>query len=79
MQNAKSPILPNDIDKYVTHHYADNNGVRIHYVTIGEGQTSIVMIHGFPRFLVYLAQPDGRAGNAVPGRGARSAWLQSER
>jgi pimeloyl-ACP methyl ester carboxylesterase len=50
MQNAKSPILPNDIDKYVTHHYADNNGVRIHYVTIGEGQTSIVMIHGFPDF-----------------------------
>lgn len=50
MQNTKSPILPNDIDKYVTHHYADNNGVRIHYVTIGEGQTSIIMIHGFPDF-----------------------------
>lgn len=50
MQNTKSPILPNDIDKYVTHHYADNNGVRIHYVTIGEGQTSILMIHGFPDF-----------------------------
>jgi epoxide hydrolase 4 len=50
MQNTKSPILPNDIDKYVTHHYADNNGVRIHYVTIGEGETSIVMIHGFPDF-----------------------------
>ena len=50
MQNAKSPILPNDIDKYVTHHYADNNGVRIHYVMIGQGQTSIVMIHGFPDF-----------------------------
>jgi pimeloyl-ACP methyl ester carboxylesterase len=50
MRNTKSPILPNDIDKYVTHHYADNNGVRIHYVTIGEGQTSIVMIHGFPDF-----------------------------
>jgi pimeloyl-ACP methyl ester carboxylesterase len=50
MQNTKSPILPNDIDKYVTHHYADNNGVRIHYITIGEGQTSIVMIHGFPDF-----------------------------
>jgi len=50
MQNTKSPILPNDIDKYVTHHYADNSGVRIHYVMIGEGQTSIVMIHGFPDF-----------------------------
>jgi epoxide hydrolase 4 len=35
---------------YVTHHYADNNGVRIHFVTIGEGLKSIVMIHGFPDF-----------------------------
>ena len=50
MQNAKSSIVPNDIDKYVTHHYATNNGVRIHFVTIGEGQKSIIMLHGFPDF-----------------------------
>jgi len=50
MQNAKSPIVPNDIDKYVTHHYTTNNGVRIHLVTIGEGQKSIIMLHGFPDF-----------------------------
>jgi epoxide hydrolase 4 len=50
MQNAKSPIVPNDIDKYVTHHYTTNNEVRIHLVTIGEGQKSIIMLHGFPDF-----------------------------
>ncbi|MEQ8692475.1 MAG: alpha/beta hydrolase [Pseudomonadales bacterium] len=33
----------------VTHHYADNNGVKIHYVAVGEGPT-VVMIHGFPDF-----------------------------
>ncbi len=33
----------------VTHHYADNNGVKIHYVAAGEGPT-VVMIHGFPDF-----------------------------
>ena len=50
MQDAKSPVVPNDIDKYVTHNYTDNNGVRIHYATIGKGQPLIVMIHGFPDF-----------------------------
>ena len=46
MTNA---ILPIDIDTYVTHAYAENNGVRIHYASIGEGPL-IVMIHGFPDF-----------------------------
>jgi hypothetical protein len=27
MHDAITSIVPNDIDKYVTHHYADNNGV----------------------------------------------------
>jgi epoxide hydrolase 4 len=49
MQNATSPIVPNDIDKHVTHEYADNNGVHIHYASLGEGPL-IVMIHGFPDF-----------------------------
>lgn len=48
MQYA-SPIIPNDIEKYVTHHYADNQGVQIHYVRIGQGPL-IIMIHGFPDF-----------------------------
>jgi epoxide hydrolase 4 len=49
MQNATPPIAPNEIDKYVTHGYADNHGVNIHYASIGEGPL-IVMIHGFPDF-----------------------------
>ena len=49
MQNATAPIVPNDIDKYVAHGYANNQGVKIHYATLGEGPL-IVMIHGFPDF-----------------------------
>jgi len=49
MQKVTSPIVPNDIEKYVTHDYADNNGVNIHYASIGAGPL-IVMIHGFPDF-----------------------------
>ena len=33
----------------LAHHYADNDGVQIHDVTLGEGPL-IVMIHGFPDF-----------------------------
>jgi pimeloyl-ACP methyl ester carboxylesterase len=49
MQKVTPPIVPNDIDKYVTHEYADNRRVNIHYASIGEGPL-IVMIHGFPDF-----------------------------
>ncbi|HTK08175.1 MAG TPA: alpha/beta hydrolase [Ktedonobacteraceae bacterium] len=49
MQSAFSSIVPDDIDKYVTDGYADNQGVKIHYASIGEGPL-IVMIHGFPDF-----------------------------
>ena len=33
----------------VTHGYADNNGVKIHYASIGEGPL-VVMLHGFPDY-----------------------------
>jgi pimeloyl-ACP methyl ester carboxylesterase len=36
-------------DSQVKHDYADNNGVKIHYASIGKGPL-IVMIHGFPDF-----------------------------
>ena len=36
------------LDK-VEHGYADNNGVKIHYVSLGQGPL-VVMIHGFPDF-----------------------------
>jgi epoxide hydrolase 4 len=38
-----------DLWQEVEHGYADNNGVKIHYVTTGEGPL-VVMIHGFPDF-----------------------------
>jgi epoxide hydrolase 4 len=36
-----------DIDAQVEHGYADSNGVKIHYASLGKGPL-IVMIHGFP-------------------------------
>ena len=38
-----------DLDTRVSHRYADSNGVKIHYATLGSGPL-IVMIHGFPDF-----------------------------
>src|SRR5579872_7281655 len=38
-----------DIESKVEHGYADNNGVKIHYASLGSGPL-IVMIHGFPDY-----------------------------
>ncbi len=38
-----------DLFSRVEHHEADSDGVKIHYVTVGDGPL-IVMIHGFPDF-----------------------------
>src|SRR5215468_3554879 len=43
------PVLAADLDKKVTHGYADSNGVKIHYASLGSGPL-LVMIHGFPDF-----------------------------
>jgi epoxide hydrolase 4 len=40
---------PKDLWDRVEHHYADSNGVKIHYAALGKGPL-IVMIHGFPDF-----------------------------
>jgi pimeloyl-ACP methyl ester carboxylesterase len=49
-----APALPaaaeSDIFDRVDHGYADNNGVRIHYATLGRRGRLVVMIHGFPDF-----------------------------
>ena len=37
-------------DAEVAHHYTDNDGVIIHYVTAGASGPLVVMIHGFPDF-----------------------------
>lgn len=49
MENITTPIAANEIETYVEHGYADNNGVKIHYASLGSGPL-IVMIHGFPDF-----------------------------
>lgn len=38
-----------DLLEEVTHGYADNDGVKIHYVSVGQGPL-VVMIHGFPDY-----------------------------
>jgi pimeloyl-ACP methyl ester carboxylesterase len=38
-----------DFDSKVEHGYADSNGVKIHYASLGKGPL-VVMIHGFPDF-----------------------------
>src|SRR2546425_3413973 len=38
-----------DFESRITHGYADSNGVKIHYASIGNGPL-MVMIHGFPDF-----------------------------
>jgi pimeloyl-ACP methyl ester carboxylesterase len=43
------PAVASDIETRVEHGYANNNGVKIHYASIGKGPL-IVMIHGFPDF-----------------------------
>ena len=57
-----------------THGYADSNGVKIHYATMGSGPL-VVMIHGFPDYWYTWRAADGRARGSVPGRGDRSARL----
>ncbi len=45
------PLLASsaDIESRVEHHYAENNGVKIHYAALGKGPL-VVMVHGFPDF-----------------------------
>ena len=67
-----------DIDDRVTHGYADSNGVKIHYASLGSGPL-VVMIHGFPDYwYTWRDQMEGLA-DQFPGRRHRSARLQPER
>jgi pimeloyl-ACP methyl ester carboxylesterase len=46
---ASSVSGQDDVFEKVTHHFADNDGVKIHYVSLGKGPL-LVMLHGFPDF-----------------------------
>ena len=37
------PVLPG-----ITHHYADVNGTRLHYVAAGTSGSPVLLVHGFP-------------------------------
>jgi pimeloyl-ACP methyl ester carboxylesterase len=53
---------PKDLWDRVENHYADSNGVKIHYVALGKGPL-IVMIHGFPDFwYTWRKQMDALSG-----------------
>jgi len=41
--------MASDIEARVEHGYANNNGVKIHYASLGKGPL-VVMIHGFPDY-----------------------------
>jgi epoxide hydrolase 4 len=50
-----------DVEDNVTHGYADSNGVKIHYASLGTGPL-VVMIHGFPDYwYTWRAQMEGLA------------------
>jgi pimeloyl-ACP methyl ester carboxylesterase len=42
-------VTADDLEARVTHGYADSNGTKIHYATLGSGPL-IVFVHGFPDF-----------------------------
>ena len=58
---AAAPSAAADVEDRVTHGYADSNGVKIHYATMGSGPL-VVMIHGFPDYwYTWRAQMAGLA------------------
>ncbi len=42
-------MTANDVWDSAQHHFADNNGTKIHYATLGEGDP-VLFVHGFPDF-----------------------------
>lgn len=44
---VNAQVDPDDLYDLVDHNYADNDGVSIHYVSLGEGPL-LIFIHGFP-------------------------------
>jgi len=70
--------LAADIDTRVEHGYADSNGVKIHYASLGKGPL-IVMIHGFPDFWYTWRNQMAELFEPISDRRHRHARLQSLR
>ncbi len=48
---SQTTVSATDIDRQVSHGYANSSGVKIHYAALGDpAKPLIVMIHGFPDF-----------------------------
>ena len=57
------PIASADVFDEVEHHTTNNDGVNIHYVTVGEGPV-VLFVHGFPDFwYTWRNQMEGLKGN----------------
>jgi pimeloyl-ACP methyl ester carboxylesterase len=57
------PVKADNLLEEVQHGYVENNGVKIHYVTVGQGSL-IVMLHGFPDFwYTWRHQMEALSGN----------------
>ncbi|GHO72377.1 hypothetical protein KSD_01480 [Ktedonobacter sp. SOSP1-85] len=46
MEPSTEQVTVENLELHVQHGYADNNGVKIHYASLGSGPL-VVMIHGF--------------------------------
>ena len=46
---SNTAFAQEDVFENVEHHFAENEGVKIHYVSMGEGPV-LIMLHGFPDF-----------------------------
>ncbi len=79
---AAAQVDVDELYDLVEHHYADNDGVRIHYVTLGEGPV-VLFIHGFPNQwydwrhqMAALGDATSRASRGPTATSA--AWARSD-
>ncbi len=70
---AIASVQAADLESRVQHGYADSNGVKIHYATVGQGPL-VLMIHGFPDYW-YSWRHQWRRSPTLSGCGDRSAGL----
>ena len=48
--SCNSWAIKADFEKRITEGYVNNNGVKLHYVETGTGETLVVLLHGYPDY-----------------------------